>query len=135
MREYVARFFQPKSVETTLAVDPNTGIHKVTGKITLGEPSQSQSAAGFMSLDNLLRRADDAMTEMDITVWIVLDRLDVAFARNETLETNALRALFAAYLDMKALKRIALKVFLRSDIWDRESLKASSQKEAISPKK
>lgn len=135
VREYVARFFQPKSVETTLAVDPNTGIHKVTGKITLGEPSQSQSAAGFMSLDNLLRRADDAMTEMDITVWIVLDRLDVAFARNETLETNALRALFAAYLDMKALKRIALKVFLRSDIWDRESLKASSQKEAISPKK
>lgn len=32
---------------------------------------------------------------------------------------NALRALFKAYLDMGALNKIGIKIFLRSDIWDR----------------
>jgi hypothetical protein len=119
VRAYVARFFQPKAIETSLAIDPNTGVHTMTGRITLGEPSADESDAGSVSLDEMLRKADEAMTETDVTIWIVLDRLDVAFARNEELETNALRALFAAYLDMKGLKRVSLKVFLRSDIWDR----------------
>ena len=52
-------------------------------------------------------------------MWILLDRLDVAFEQHEELEQNALRALFKAYLDMKALDQIRLKVFLRSDIWQR----------------
>jgi hypothetical protein len=59
------------------------------------------------------------MAELHFSVWITLDRLDVAFARDQDLERNALRALFAAYLDMKKLKNISLKIFLRSDIWHR----------------
>jgi hypothetical protein len=48
-----------------------------------------------------------------------MDRLDVAFEENEDLEENALRALFRVYLDIAANKRIGLKIFLRSDIWNR----------------
>lgn len=122
VREYVRRWFAPKSVETGVVLDPGTGVPVgFTGKITLGEPSVNESQAGYLSLDELLRRADRAMSDIDFTVWIVLDRLDVAFARHEDLETNALRALFSAYLDMAALKQIRPKIFLRSDIWDRIS--------------
>jgi hypothetical protein len=53
------------------------------------------------------------------SVWILLDRLDVAFAETAELEQNALRALFRAYLDLQGLSRIRLKIFLRSDIWAR----------------
>ncbi|HXN39999.1 MAG TPA: hypothetical protein VN892_18360 [Solirubrobacteraceae bacterium] len=120
VREYVKRFFEAKSVEATLNLDPGTGaVTGMTGKITLGEPSVAQAKEGFISLDELLDKADRAMDELNFEVWIVLDRLDVAFARDENLERNALRALFAAYLDMKKLQRVSLKIFLRSDIWDR----------------
>jgi hypothetical protein len=122
VRAYVRQWFQPKSVETGLMLDPATGVPTgVTGKITLGEPTADESKEGLVSVDELLRRADHAMAQIDFTVWVVLDRLDVAFARHEQLETNALRALFAAYLDMVPLKRIRPKIFLRSDIWDRIS--------------
>lgn len=54
-----------------------------------------------------------------MVAWILLDRLDVAFADNVDLEQNALRALFRVYLDLKGLANIRLKIFLRNDIWGR----------------
>ena len=53
------------------------------------------------------------------TVWILLDRLDVAFVESPILEQNALRALFRVYLDVLGFKNIRLKIFLRTDIWTR----------------
>ncbi|KAJ3473460.1 hypothetical protein NLI96_g12990 [Meripilus lineatus] len=54
-----------------------------------------------------------------ITAWLVLDRLDVAFAESDELEGNALRALFRTYLDMINLANIKVKIFLRDDVWRR----------------
>jgi hypothetical protein len=48
-----------------------------------------------------------------------LDRLDVAFVENEELEQNALRALFRVYLDLLGSQNLKLKIFLRTDIWNR----------------
>ena len=45
--------------------------------------------------------------------WILLDRLDVAFADSADLEANALRALFRVYPDMAALSNFGVKIFLR----------------------
>ncbi len=67
----------------------------------------------------MLELADEAYAEAGKEFWIVLDRLDVAFAESPELEANALRALFRAYRDMAALKSISLKIFLRDDIWAR----------------
>jgi hypothetical protein len=51
-----------------------------------------------------------------INVWILLDRLDVAFAEHPDLEANALQGLFRVYLDLMGYEHVKLKIFLRSDI-------------------
>lgn len=96
--------------------DPNTGI-TYTGKITLSEPSSEQRNLGFRSLDDLLERLNVAYQRLNITAWLVLDRLDVAFADSDALEGNALRSLFRTYSDMRSLGNIQIKIFLRDDIW------------------
>jgi hypothetical protein len=70
-----------------------------------------------VSADNLIEQINSALARVDITVWLVLDRLDVAFATSPSLERNALRALFRVYLDLLAHSSIAIKIFLRDDIW------------------
>jgi len=116
-RDFVRQF---QSAEAGFTFDPVTGMPTgITGKITIKEPDQRLREAGFVSLDELLAQANDALRQLEFEVWLLLDRLDVAFIQHEDVEKNALRALFKAYLDMKGLDRIALKIFLRTDIWDR----------------
>ena len=97
-------------------VEPNTGI-SLKGKITLAEPTPEQRGNGHRSLDELLTLLDEAYVGQKITVWLILDRLDVAFTDSSILEGNALRSLFRTYLDMVGLSNIAMKIFLRDDIW------------------
>jgi hypothetical protein len=101
-----------------MRVEP-TGVHVFTGKITPGEPRSDETTAGYISVDNLADMAEDALSEADFQIWILLDRLDVAFAETNELETNALRALFRVYRDFSGHDHIKLKIFLRTDIWTR----------------
>lgn len=118
-RDYV-RQFTPKEIEGGLLLDPTTGAPMgVTGKISLQEPGIQMRKAGFISLDALLSDANEALQQVNLSAWLLLDRLDVAFIQHEDLEKNALRALFKAYLDMKGLAQVSLKIFLRTDIWNR----------------
>lgn len=106
--------------EGGLKLDPTTGLPSgITGKITLKEPSAAHLAAGYMSADYLLQLADEALSDADLSVWLVIDRLDVAFAGHEDLEKNALRSLFKVYSDLRLYDRIRLKIFIRDDIWRR----------------
>lgn len=102
-------------------IDPLTQMPKgFKGKIVFREPSGEAKAAGLESIDNLLNLADRALKgDAGYLVWILLDRLDVAFAENTLLEQNALRALFRVYLDLLGFTNIRIKIFLRSDIWNR----------------
>lgn len=119
-REYVRRVAKAESVEGGLVIDPNTGMPAgVTGKITLREPTAENRKAGLVSIDSLLEAANTALGQLDFKIWLVLDRLDVAFEQHEELEQNALRALFKAYLDMQAFTQVGIKIFLRTDIWRR----------------
>lgn len=104
-------------VEGAMSVDPITGAPRISGKITLSEPSVAQRGLGFFSTDDLFEKLNSAFDRANITVWLVLDRLDVAFATSQGLEQNALRALFRAYLDILAFSRVGIKIFLRDDIW------------------
>lgn len=118
--DYVRRATRPESIEAGIEIDPMTGLPKgFRGKITFEEPSASGVAQGFQSVDHLLEAADEALSEPGFSLWILLDRLDVAFAENAELEQNALRALFHVYLDMLAYRHLRLKIFLRTDIWRR----------------
>lgn len=118
--DYVRAWLLPESIEGGLALDPTTGLPiGVTGKISLREPGRQQSVEGVVSVDRLYQYADEALGEANLTAWIVLDRLDVAFAGRRELEENALRALFRVYVDLRGLRNLALKIFLRDDIWKR----------------
>jgi hypothetical protein len=119
-RDYVKTVAQAESVEGGLVLDPATGMPMgVTGRITLRQPRHDLEAAGITPIDELLAIANEALSQLDFKVWLILDRLDVAFVAREELEQNALRALFKSYLDMRGLDRISTKIFLRTDIWRR----------------
>lgn len=114
---YVRRRFQIEAVEPGLGLDPATGMPSITGKIIFREPNATQKDHGLISTDSLLKQVNTALEQSRLSVWLLLDRLDIAFAELRQLEYNALRALFRAYLDLQGLDRISFKIFLRSDIW------------------
>lgn len=116
--DYASRFFKPEAVEGGVAIDPATQMPVgLTGKIVFGEPSAAQRELDIRSVDDLLAAADEALAAENVTLWVLFDRLDVAFAESHELEANALRSLFRTYLDVLGLEHIRLKIFLRSDIW------------------
>ena len=120
VKDYVTRCFRPASIEAGANIDPQTGlITGLRGKITFEEPSVENAAQGVQSIDQLLDHAEEALEGAELTAWILLDRLDVAFAESPELETNALRALFRVYRDCVSLSHLHLKNFLRTDIWRR----------------
>ncbi|WP_078121481.1 P-loop ATPase, Sll1717 family [Thiosocius teredinicola] len=118
---YVKRLLRPEAVEGTVSVDPNTQLpNGFTGKIIFAEPTAAAREEGVESIDHLMDMANTALRKYaKYNVWILLDRLDVAFAESPELEQNALRALFRVYLDLLDFEHIRLKIFLRSDIWNR----------------
>jgi hypothetical protein len=117
--EYVRSLMSAESVEGGIKIDPATSLPVgVSGRITFREPTGNQQKAGLVSADRLLAIADGALHEAGVRIWLLLDRLDVAFAESLDLERNALRALFRVYLDLAAFDSISLKIFLRTDIWD-----------------
>jgi hypothetical protein len=117
--DYAKRFFRPEAFEGGVKIDPLTGVpNGFTGKITFDDHGET-SDNFFISVDELLRKTDKAFIALGTTVWVLLDRLDVAFAESHVLEENALRALFRTYLDFAVLTKIRLKIFLRTDIWNR----------------
>jgi hypothetical protein len=106
--------------EAGVKLDPNTGMPvDFYGKISLQDPTVSQQSAGIQSTDDLFEKVDKLLSKADFRIWLLLDRLDVAFAETEDLEKNALRALFRVYLDLLERQSLSLKVFLRGDIWKR----------------
>lgn len=118
--DYVRNVIKVESLEGGIRMNPATGMPEgLTGRIILREPGSAQREMGLVSVDALLRKADTALAEVRLQVWIVLDRLDVAFAESTELESNALRAVFRVYLDLLAFEHISAKIFLRSDIWKR----------------
>ncbi len=132
-RDYVRRVTQAESLEGGLKVDPTTGAPGVTGKITFREPGTHEQDHSRISADELFELADAALEEAGFDLWLVLDRLDVAFAEDEKLERNALRALFRVYLDLQSLDHISLKIFLRDDIWRRISGEGMRESSHIIP--
>jgi hypothetical protein len=120
VRRYISALFNPKSVETGLTVDQHSGLPTgATAKIVFRDPAIEERRDGFQSVDELLSIASSALDAAAYDVWFMIDRLDVAFNDSSELEKNAIRALFRAYRDMRSHSRISLKIFLRTDIWNR----------------
>jgi hypothetical protein len=110
---------RPKAIELDSSIDPSSSMPTLTGRIVLNEPTPEKIKQGFKSVNELLDMANQAIHEIDFKVWILFDRLDVAFADKPEIEETALRALFRTYLDLLSLDFINMKIFIRSDIWKR----------------
>lgn len=117
VREYVGQLLKPEDIEAGIKLDAAGNPAGITTKITLREPSAEERTQGFVSVDELLGTCASVFENERFAVWLVFDRLDVAFAESRQLEANALRALFKVYLDLLAEEAVRLKIFLRSDIW------------------
>lgn len=114
------RLLSSARLEAGVELDPTTGTPSgIIGRISLTEPTGVQRSQGISSIDGLFEKVNSTLSAKKITVWVLLDRLDVAFAESHELEANAIRALMRVYADLRALESIALKVFLREDIWKR----------------
>ncbi|MCA9935045.1 MAG: hypothetical protein KC415_14020 [Anaerolineales bacterium] len=110
----------PTAIGVESSIDP-LGFPVFNPKIELGERiSQSEQADDFIPYipdDNALRVLHDVLVEYDLTIWILLDRLDEAFIALPNIEKPALRALLRTYLDLLEFERIGLKLFVRKDLF------------------
>lgn len=119
-RDYITQLMNVESMQPGIDINEYTGMASgINFKITFREPSQNELNAGIKSIDYLYELLEKALKELKFTLWIAIDRLDVAFTENLELETNALKALFKAYRDLSTLNNLKIKIFLRDDIWRR----------------
>ncbi|MFN9684860.1 MAG: hypothetical protein ACK583_06335 [Cyanobacteriota bacterium] len=101
---YVKRALRPKELEGGIELDPGTQLPiGFSGKIIFSEPASTTGDSELWSVDRLLELANLALLNSNKKAWILLDRLDVAFADSLNLEASALRALFRVYLDLLSL--------------------------------
>lgn len=115
---YFASLLHPKSVEAGIELDSVTGMPKgFSGKITFRDPGAHESGRGYTSVGQLYSAAQNALEASEFTIWLIIDRLDVAFFDQPKVEKQALRSLFLAYKDLSAYRNISLKIFMRNDIW------------------
>lgn len=118
-RKFVERFFrEPTSVTYGLSYDPMTNMPSATrtAEFNIENPLKHRD---LMSPDELLEKANAALSREGFKLWVLFDRLDVAFEESRVLEKNALRSLFRVYNDLRGLTNISLKIFVRDDIWRR----------------
>jgi hypothetical protein len=112
------RLMNPKATEVVVTPRPD-GLPIVAARVEFEKPDSGPAEVQFVSHDEALTLLDRALDELDVTLWLVLDRLDEAFAGFPLAEIPALRALLRTYLDLNAFPRVRLKLFVRKDLFRR----------------
>jgi hypothetical protein len=95
------------------------GFPLITPKLELGKPpaeigvkienDQYSHIKAYTILEELL-------SESNVTIWVMMDRLDEAFVGRPDVEKPALRALIRTFMDLLAYKHIKIKLFVRNDL-------------------
>lgn len=120
IRRYASRLLKPEAIGTSLEFNStNQSVSGMEFKVYFKEPTPDNLKKGQVSVDYLIKSLNSILKEKNMFIWILLDRLDVAFAESGELEKNAIKALFRVYQDLIAYENISLKIFLRDDIWKR----------------
>jgi len=107
-----------KTVTHALTIDPTTGAPTYSQKKEFSDKPEAQNL-GDIPVEELFEAANSALNKENLSIWLLFDRLDVAFTDSPELERNALRALFRTYSDLKAYEKVRMKLFVRDDIWQR----------------
>ncbi len=114
------RLANPKSVEVAVTASPQ-GLPVLIPKATFSGESAAPAVASveIVRHDDALGLLNRVLEEIDLQVWVVLDRLDEAFQGFPAAELPALRALLRTYLDLTAFPFVRLKLFVRKDLFRR----------------
>ena len=106
----------PTAAEMKMTLS-ETGIPILTPRLEFDAAGAHSKNVATVSHEDALGLLNAALSEAEITVWVVLDRLDEAFQGFPETETPALRALFRTYLDLLEFDHIKLKLFVRRDLF------------------
>lgn len=119
-RDYLKNFANIEYLQPGVDLNEANGLPSgVSLKVSFRETSINEQRNGIWSLEALYDLLEESLNEIGFSLWIAVDRLDVAFSESIDLETNALRALFKVYRDLATYSQIKIKIFLRDDIWRR----------------
>ena len=119
--DWTKKHLTPSSVGIETTID-QLGSPVLTSKVEFGggtvvDKDFDDVPISFIPDDNALRLLNDILIEHDLTIWVLLDRLDEAFIALPDIEKPALRALLRAYLDLLEFDRIGVKLFVRRDLF------------------
>ena len=114
----IKRILNSKSGEIEIIVS-EAGMPVIIPKVEFGDipGDEGTDPIKVINNDDALKLLNNALTELGITIWVVLDRLDEAFVGCPQIETPILRALFRTYLDLQVYDMIKLKLFTRNDLF------------------
>ena len=112
----VSRMFSPSAAEVGFTIS-ESGIPILTPRFEFGDRTEAKQET--IPHEEALGLLNRCLVEVDVTAWIVLDRLDEAFQGFPETEVPALRALFRTYLDLLEFDHVKLKVFIRRDLFRR----------------
>lgn len=94
------------------------------GILRSNDAANHPSTEEEVDLEEILLICADNLARLEKRCWIVFDRLDEAFEHSPSLESVVLRGLMRAHLDVASYgSSIRTKLFLRSDIMDRITLR------------
>ncbi|MFV9648661.1 P-loop ATPase, Sll1717 family [Pseudomonas citrulli] len=112
----IQRVFSPSSAEMEMSIS-ETGVPIVIPRIHFGK--NEEAPVKEIPHENSLNLLNDCLKELDIKVWVAMDRLDEAFQGFPDIEIPALRALLRTYLDLWEFDQFRLKLFVRRDLFRR----------------
>ena len=116
VRRHIRNVLSNAIPQIDAGLEPGAGLPTLSFSLHLpGDPDGVEHTVG---LNELLKTANEALEASDLSLWVVLDRLDAAFGPKPEIESMAIRALLRAYRDLSIHDRLKPKIFLRSDIWD-----------------
>lgn len=111
------RLRNPKSAEANITITPD-GMPIIVPRIEFGAPDNGETL-DYVPHEQAFALLNEALGEVDLSLWLVLDRLDEAFAGKPLAEVPALRALLRTYLDLQPYSNVRLKLFVRKDLFRR----------------
>ncbi|WP_238346300.1 P-loop ATPase, Sll1717 family [Luteimonas saliphila] len=114
----VRKYTNPSATEHSLSFTEH-GIPVIGTRLEFAEVSDAVVDGEQIETETILNVLNRCLIGLDLRIWVVLDRLDEAFAGYAEVEIPALRALLRTYLDLQSYDHIRLKMFLRSDLFRR----------------
>jgi hypothetical protein len=110
---------QPKAVGVDFTIN-EYGFPVITPKVELGPGSirpANNSENKIVSHKEVFQMLESVLSERDIKVWVIMDRLDESFIGRPDVEIPALRALVRTFMDLTEYKHIHVKLFVRTDLF------------------